>query len=303
MENLRIIVLVYNSVEDTLDCLASIQDSGLLGKTLLVDNGSRREVADQILAAYPDLDYLRNEENLGFAGGNNTGIRKTIDDGAEYIFILNNDTVIFHDTLPILVDFMAQNPKVGAIAPVNFYFDNPNQVWQSGVVLKDPIRHRGYDQAIHDFGSTPDYRDVDYLPGSSILFRKDALLQTGLFDEWFFLTYEETDLCFRIKKNGWRVVSTIRSKILHRVSKTFGRFPYYLEFFMLRNRPRFVYKNFPSTILIPALSYWVFDMFLKAGKRLLLRDRKGLLVIYLAFKHALWAKKASVHPILSRLRS
>lgn len=303
MERLTIVVLVYESLDDTLECLESIGKAGLLGRTLLVDNASSPAVESGIKARHPGLRYVRNGENLGFAGGNNVGIRMAMAEGAEYVFVLNNDTVINPDTLPLLLAYMDSHPEAGAISPVNYYYSDAGRVWQSGVELRDPVRHRGFDRALEGGGPAPAYREVDYLPGSSILFRSRALAGTGLFDEWFFLTFEETDLCFRLKRAGWKVIASMEASIRHKVSGTFSKFPYLSDFFMLRNRLRFVRKNFPRRILAAAALHWAGSIFLKLGKRLLRMDFKGVRILYLAVKHALFMRHGSLLPVLEAIGS
>jgi GT2 family glycosyltransferase len=205
-----IVILNWNQWEITAQCLHSIAkldypDFGVI----LVDNASDSPAPAEITAILPDTVLIRNPANFGFGKGNNPGIRQAMDSGAEFVWLLNNDTVVMPDTLRRLIDKISESEKNGAAGTEILDFDHKTVlVWGGGKVNM----RRFYTCNLR--AANPSVRP-DYLTAASLLLRTEALKETGLFDENFFMYWEDVDLCFRLKQNGWTLAVADGAKILH----------------------------------------------------------------------------------------
>ncbi len=182
-------------------------------EVVVVDNDSTDDSVSQIRAAYPDITILRSEENLGFAGGNNIGIRYAMAHGAKYLWLLNNDTEPAPDALSALVSKSTGNPKIGAVASICYHFDKPQtvQVWAGARtnLWLGYVRNTTTPQKDEWFHS---------LYGASLFLSRAALEDAGLLDEGFFLYWEETELCLRLRKKNWQLAAAPNSHVLHKVN-------------------------------------------------------------------------------------
>ena len=177
-------------------------------RVIVVDNGSGDGSAET-LAAVPGVELIVNESNVGFAAGNNVAIERLLDEGSEFVWVLNNDTVVEPGTLRELVAVADADPRVGAVGSVLYDMATPDQVltWGGGALGRWT-------------GRTRDARDeddrVDYLTAASLLLRASALRQVGLFDARYFFTWEDVDLCTRLVAGGWRLEVASRAQVRHR---------------------------------------------------------------------------------------
>lgn len=219
-----IIVLNWNGWRDTLECLASVRALDYPNfEVILVDNGSTDESVSRLQAANPEITLIEAEENRGFSGGNNLGIRYAMDQGARFVWLLNNDTRPDSGALSTLVDVAAADPNVAAVGSVLYSLENPDRVqaWGGGWVSL------WWGVAGHH-RSAVRLDDLHYLTGASLLLRCDALAEVGLLDEAFFLYWEDTDLSFRLRHAGWKLAVAPRSRVLHRQSaSTAGNYALY----------------------------------------------------------------------------
>ncbi len=184
---------------------------------IVVDNGSTDGSVARIRAAHPDILLLVSGNNLGFDGGNNIGIRYALAHGAEYIWLLNNDTKPAPDALSALVAKALSDKGIGAVASICYYADAPSAVeaWAGGRVNL----WIGYGR-----NSTVPHEDDWFhtLNGTSMLVARAALEDAGLLDEGFFLYWEDTDFCLRLRKKGWRIAAAPDSRVLHKVNASTG---------------------------------------------------------------------------------
>ena len=216
--NVTCILVNWNGWRDTLDCLNSLKEGTYRSLTIIVvDNGSTNDSVARIRAAYPDVLLLESGSNLGFAGGNNIGIRHALAHGADYVWLLNNDTMPAPNALSMLVSKALTDRHIGAVASVCYYADNPAtvQAW-AGARVNLWI---GYAR-----NSTEPQPDdwFDALYGASMLIARSALEDVGLLDEGFFHYLEETEFCLRLRERGWRLAAAPESRILHKVAASTG---------------------------------------------------------------------------------
>jgi GT2 family glycosyltransferase len=214
-----IVLLNWNRWRDTLACLTSLQRlSYSRFEILVVDNASDDDSIANLRAVFPQLEILVNPRNLGFSGGCNAGIRKALAKGADYVWLLNNDTVVQNDTLTRMVDAAECDEGIGAVGSVLRYMHNEQciQAWGGGCV--DPLlgiaRH-------HTRPVPPDL--LHYINGASMLIRGAALRMVGLLDDRYFLYWEDTDLSYRLRSLGWKLAVASNAAVLHKESGTVGR--------------------------------------------------------------------------------
>ncbi len=218
------VVLGYNHVEDTLECLRSVTASGLDGlQVLYVDNGSEAGVCEQVLEAIPSCGVLRLDPNAGVAGGLNAGIQYAWQQGADQVVIFNNDTTIAPDGLARLSAAACAHPQTGLMVPKIFYYDHPESVWSAGSYQRrfPPVmvmhKTRGQDDGRHDARQT-----LDAATFCVILLTRPILESAGLLDPDYHFMYEDYDLCLRAREAGFEIRLEPGAHVRHKISKTTG---------------------------------------------------------------------------------
>jgi GT2 family glycosyltransferase len=232
-----IILLNWNQPDFTLACLKSLEQVDYPSfDVIVVDNGSVDGSPAQIRNAYPNVELIENGSNLGFAGGNNVGVRRALDKGADYLLLLNNDTEVAADLLRKLVDVGESDPRIGAVGPKIYYFDPANVIWSGGGAVdgRGQPRHLRENEVDTELDEPLD--DVDYVTGCAFMVKRAVVERVGVLDERFFIYFEETEWCSRIKRAGFRIVYVPQARMWHKISmvqRTTSRRYLYL---MTRNR-------------------------------------------------------------------
>lgn len=209
------VLVNWNGWQDTIACLRSLaaQDYPHL-HTLIVDNASPNDSLARLAEALPELgpqfELVAAPSNSGFAYGCNIGIRIALERGADFVWLLNNDTVAPPDTLTKLIA-AAQTPAIGIVGTVLRYMHEPTriQAWGGGRVL----RWMGYTR--HFLAPAPLGPD-SFLTFASVLIRQQVFTTAGLLDEGFFMYSEDADLCFRARSSGWQLTVAADTSVLHR---------------------------------------------------------------------------------------
>jgi len=257
-----IIILNWNRKKDTIECLESLAGliiSGYELEIIVVDNHSTDGSQKAVEEAFKKLEkknisckQIKNKENLGFAEGNNVGMRYALDSGADYLLALNNDTEVDKELITKLLMVAKKHPKVGAIAP-KIYFakgfefhdkykkDELGKVfWFAGGDI-DWANVYGTNHGVDevDKGQFNKTRETDFATGACMFLKREALKEVGLFDEKYFAYLEDADLSQRLKKKGWKVLYTPKTKIWHKVSQSSGIGSDLNDYFITRNRMLF----------------------------------------------------------------
>lgn len=248
-----ILVLNYNGKEDTLECLRSVEKIRYPNyRTVVLDNASVDGSIEAIRQEFPGIDLVRNRENLGFAKGNNMGIRYVVERGADYIFLLNNDTVVDPGVLDELVKVGEADPRTGILGPVIYRYHRPDEVWSSGGRI-----YWTMGIARHIVKVPARTTEVDFISGCALMVKSSVIEQVGLFDPDFFLYYEDADWSVRVKKTGYKLVVVPTSVLWHKEMKTVGKRSPAHEYYVSRNNLLFMDKHaspFLWTVFWPAFA-------------------------------------------------
>lgn len=280
--SVSIIILNWNGKEDTLECLASVNKIDYPNyKIIVVDNGSSDGSVEAISKPYPDVTLLQTGENLGYAGGNNVGIRWALEHETDYILILNNDTVIAPNLLTTFVNAAKPLSRGSILGAKIYYYDKPDTIWFAGgrwLRNNNCFEHIGCNQ--EDNIAFDKTIEVDYITGCALFTESHTFKDVGLLDEEFFLTYEETDWCYRAKDKGHNCFVIPEAKLWHKVSSSFGgeNSPL-VHYFMVRNKLLWAERHLPLMARI------------KLHKENLVTLREIFLPpIFLSKKESSWAK-------------
>lgn len=206
-----VVIVNYNSGKRLLTCMRSIFESGEQPEIIVVDNASRDGSLENCRRAYPKLRYIVHSHNLGFATGANIGIRYALEKGAEVVIMINPDATIEKKSVRALVE-ICKREDVGMAVPMIFH-TTTKEVWFSGGSI-DYTRQRAIHQT--DLPNGKSFYDTQYATGCVLAIHRDVFTQVGLFDEQFFLYYEDADLSLRVRANGQRVVVVPSATAWHR---------------------------------------------------------------------------------------
>ena len=218
---LVILVLNWNQGAATVACLDTLHRAELLGAEIIViDNGSRDGSIETLRAAYPAQRLIALPENLGYAGGNNAGLRVALAEGADLVLVLNNDTLVSPDFLPPLLLAMEQTTHAAAVCSAIHRADRPEMlnVAYSEVRFgeRNAVKLKGVN-ALPGEGFT-ERREVEAVVGCCVLMRGAALREVGLLDEAYFAYHEDIDWSLRARRAGWTLVYEPFSRVYHATS-------------------------------------------------------------------------------------
>jgi GT2 family glycosyltransferase len=221
-----IVLVNYHGTIDTLKCLDSIKDMGAeTCLTIVVDNDSTPDPSTEIAQAHPWARVIRCEENGGWAGGNNAGIRYALKHGVEWIVLLNNDTIVAPETIDRLLAAAQHSPDHGILGPIICFMDDPQTVMTDGCRFNRP-GFPGFFERIPvpiALSDPPRVVSVDIVNGCCMMVSRKLFERIGLIDERFFLIHEESDFCLRAREAGFESGILAEPLVWHKGSSTFKR--------------------------------------------------------------------------------
>ena len=238
---LSIITINYNGLKDTCELIDSIPFNNDL-EVIVVDNASKKDEASYIFEKYPQVKVIRSQQNLGFAGGNNLGIKAA---RGKYLFFINNDTIFKEFNIQALIDRLEFSPKIAVVCPkIRF-------AWGS-----HPIQYAGYtplsnitvrNQAIgfgeEDHGQYDTAHPTPYAHGAAMLIKRKALEKVGLMPECYFLYYEELDWSMMFTRAGFEIWYDPACTVYHKESQATGQNSPLRTYYIVRNRLLLVKRN------------------------------------------------------------
>jgi GT2 family glycosyltransferase len=214
------IVLNWRQYELTSRCLHSLLELNYVDcRIVMIDNGSDDGSARRLQEEFgSSIIFISNSENLGFAGGNNVGIRYALEQGANYVLLLNNDTIVDADFLRPLVEALEKDKQVGAATPKIYFLEESGErrLWAAGGRVSMWLGlsgNRGRGEI--DVGQFDKLEEVAFGSGCCLLMRREVLEQVGLLNEAYFAYYEDLDWCYGARAKGYKILYVPRSKIWH----------------------------------------------------------------------------------------
>ncbi len=269
-----IITVNYNQPAVTIDFLKSVKrfTNSDEVEVILVDNAPAENRMTDFAAAYPGLIYIHSSKNLGYAGGNNLGIKNA---KGYYLLLLNNDTEITAGFLEALVREMEQNPSIGLLSPLIKFHENKKLIQYAGFTEMNYItaRNGAIGDKETDTGQySNDSRETGFCHGAAVMCRRTDLDQAGMMDERYFLYYEELDWCEKFKRIGKKIWFTGKAVIYHKESISVGKASPIKAFFMTRNRMLYIRKN---TNLTNTALFSAYYIFIATPKQLLIHVKNG----------------------------
>jgi GT2 family glycosyltransferase len=240
-----IIVLNWNGLDDTIECLESLKKITYQNyEVLVVDNGSEGKEVEVLRTKFGNyIQLIENDKNYGFCEGNNIGIRYALKNEVDYILLLNNDTIVAPDFLSELVKVVQSDPKIGLAGPKIYYYREPNKIWFAGgkISLFSKSSVQGFN--LIDKGQFDKVDYVDFVSGSCMLIKRSVLEAVGLLDPIYFFSMEDVDICLRATKAGYQIVFVPSSMIWHKVFVSGIRNPN-IMYYSSRNAIIFARKHY-----------------------------------------------------------
>ena len=239
-----IITVDYNGHEMTIEFLKSINQyltEPDKVEIIIVDNGSKKDYSQEFKKLNPSVKVIRSEDNLGFSGGNNLGIKEA---KGEFLFFVNNDTEFTEGLVDTLIDTLKKHPDVGAVSPKIKFYDTPEILQYAGFA---PFNfYTGRTKSIGYLEKDSNHIPSGYtnsLHGAAMMVKKEVIDNVGLMPEMFFLYYEEWDWCHQIKTHGYRLYYEADASIFHKESMSTGKNSPLKTYYITRNRILFIRRN------------------------------------------------------------
>ena len=239
------VVLVYNRWGLLPRCLFALFGSTYPNlRVLVVDNGSSVPAPDGVRTLLDRCTVVRTPNNLGYAGGNNVGISRALDVGAELVLLINDDAYVATDCVEKLVAVMVADAAAGAVGPLVLDARDPGTIQSAGGVWsREQLRGLHRDRGVADRGQYDRALPSDFVDGCCILLRASALHRVGPLDEGFFLYYEEAELCHRLRSAGYACVVVPWARVEHEGPRTGTRGSPVTSYFSHRNRFLYLRKT------------------------------------------------------------
>lgn len=255
MIRIFILVLNFNGSDSTIELFDSLKKlkvpDGTTIESIIVDNGSRKDHVKKIKKALPNVTLLETHKNLGFTGGNNFGVKYAINKGADYVVILNNDTRVEVNLIENLYETIKSSKKIGGVLP-KIYFEKGYEfhkkryknsdlgkvIWYAGGVM-DWDNLIGHNQGVDkvDRGQYNERGEIGLATGCCFMLRTDLIKKIGMFDDKYFLYYEDADLSQRVKKAGYKIMYEPNAIMWHKNAESSGGVGSSLQdYYIARNR-------------------------------------------------------------------
>lgn len=263
-KKLAIVIINWNSFDLTSDTLVSLSSTSYKNYDIIVvDNFSTDNSAAQLEKDFPSIILLRSDENKGFTGGNNLGFDYAINEGYEYVMMLNNDVAVESDFLEPLVVKLDMDEKIGGVQPLIYFYHDRELIWNAGsrynAIFGIPYI-LGYYRKDKGQLQRKKQKSIDWITGCAFMIRTEVLKKVGVLKQDFFIYYEDVDLSFRIKEAGYALAYEASSVVYHKTGMSHkskeklkeGYLNPKVHYLNARNR-LFVLKEYTQKIAIPTV--------------------------------------------------
>ena len=252
------IILNWNQPEHTLECLDSLRRSDYPANTIiLVDNGSSDGSPEVIQGRHPEIILLPQPQNLGFCDGSNIGIRYALAQGADYVFLLNNDTTLASDMLSLLVGSLEADSSAGMAGPTMFYYEDPNIIAAAGSLFdrKTGSFWNRLDGSVDGASTDGQVREVDFIVSCGVLAKREVIEKIGLLDHRYFINGDDIDWGLRAQSAGYKVIYVPGAKMWHKISAAMGSASPATTYYITRNSYLTISKHLTGFDKLRAFSY------------------------------------------------
>ena len=242
--DISIITINYNGLNDTCELIDTLPLEDKSIEVIVVDNASKEDEVSIIAQRYPQVKVIRSEENLGFAGGNNIGIKAA---RGKYLFFLNNDTLLKHHTsaISLLINRLESDTKIGVVCPkIRFSWeDHPIQFAGYTPLSRITMRNRAIGCGEADLGQYDTAHPTPYAHGAAMIVKREVIEKAGFMPECYFLYYEELDWSMMIRRAGYNIWYEPAFTVYHKESQTTGQQSSLRTYYIIRNRLLFIKRN------------------------------------------------------------
>lgn len=282
--DISVITINYNGLKDTCALIETLplEDTSL--EVIVVDNASSNDEASAIEHRYPQVKVIRSDRNLGFAGGNNLGIKAS---HGKYLFFINNDTLVESAVFKPLIDRLESAPKIGMVCPkIRFAWDNnPIQFAGYTPLSRITMRNRSIGFGEEDHGQYDAAHPTPYAHGAAMMVKREAIEKAGLMPECYFLYYEELDWSMMFTRASYEIWYDPACTIYHKESQSTGQDSPLRTYYITRNRLLLVKRNWQGISKYLAYFYLVCIV---ATRDLLKYAAKGKVDHFKAIKNGLY---------------
>ena len=241
MIEVSIITINYNGLKDTCALIETIPFNDNL-EVIVVDNASQNQEADTISQRFPQIKVIKSEKNLGFAGGNNLGIKAA---HGKYLFFINNDTIFKNFNIQVLIDRLESSSDIAIVCPKIRFAWGTNPIQFTGYTPLSIITVRNHSIGFgeEDQGQYDTPHPTPYAHGAAMLIKREAIDKVGLMPKCFFLYYEELDWSMMFTRAGYQIWYEPKCTIYHKESQSTGQNSPLRTYYIVRNRFLLVKRN------------------------------------------------------------
>ncbi|MCD6354852.1 MAG: glycosyltransferase family 2 protein [Prolixibacteraceae bacterium] len=276
-----VITINYNQSQVTLELLRSLRKITYPNvEIIVVDNASPTDNPQRIKETFPEIKLIISKKNLGFAGGNNLGIKAS---KGEYLLFVNNDTEVSPRFIEPLTELLQSNPAIGMVSPKIKFHWNPELIQYAGYTKMNPYTVRNNSIGYHqkDEGQFNKIKETNSVHGAAMMVPRAVVEKAGLMPEIYFLYYEEHDWAEMIKREGYKIYYQPNSFILHKESVSTGKESPLKTYYINRNRMIFARRNFKGMQRLTSMLFLLFISFPKNSLKYLVSGKFNHLAAYL----------------------
>ena len=283
-----IILVNWNGLDFTVACLDSLRNLDFPNyEVILVDNASDNQEGTLLQKQFPEIKLVQSSSNLGFAGGNNLGIRHALEQGFSHVLLVNNDTLVASDFLAKMLELIEKYPAVGVVQPLIFWMKDRNQVWSAGgkwnawlgraITLLEPKK------------VTAGLQKLDWATGCCMLISRAALLKAGLLNEQYFAYFEDVEWSLRFREKGFEIALAPQAMIYHEAGASSKKrhsegtlsprvFYYHVrnQFFLIRTAVSSIHKPFAFGYHLIRFVFWAVYFVVRGRFKKLKSVAKGI---------------------------